>query len=134
MGLMQCVARAAHNAGALTIGVVPTIIERGGRVSEYVDVKVLCDNLSDRKDLMTAKSDALVALPGGIGTLDEIFTVAASASLGYTNKRVVLYNINSFWQPLIAMLDAMSAAGMLRSSTRETICVASSIDEIAALL
>ena len=52
LGLMECVAKAVHDAKGMTVGVVPTIVEKGGKVSEYVDVKILCDNLSDRKDLM----------------------------------------------------------------------------------
>ena len=81
MGLMECVARATHEAGGTTIGMVPRVVEQGGRVSDYVDVHVACDNLSDRKDLMLAQSDVLIALPGGIGTLDEVFTVAASHTI-----------------------------------------------------
>ena len=104
LGLMECVAEAVHNAKGMTIGVVPSIVEKGGKVSEHVDVKILCDNLSDRKDLMIQRSDVIIALPGGVGTLDEIFTVLAAASIGYHNKRVILYNIGGFWNSLIAML------------------------------
>ena len=86
LGLMECVAEAVHNAKGMTIGVVPSIVEKGGKVSEHVDVKILCDNLSDRKDLMIQRSDVIIALPGGVGTLDEIFTVLAAASIGYTTS------------------------------------------------
>lgn len=86
LGLMECVAKAVHDAGGTTIGVVPMIIEKGGKVSDHVDVKMMCDNLSDRKDLMLAQCDVAVALPGGVGTLDEIFTIAASASIGYVSS------------------------------------------------
>lgn len=96
MGLMECVAKAAYEAGGMTIGVVPSKIEENGHVSQYLSVEIPCDNLSDRKDLMLLKSDVVVALPGGLGTLDEIFTVAASSTIGYHNKRVILYNINGF--------------------------------------
>ena len=71
-GLMECIGRAAHEAGAQTVGVVPRILEAGGRVSDSVDVNIACDNLSDRKELILARSDVFVALPGGIGTLDEV--------------------------------------------------------------
>ena len=81
MGLMECVAKAAHEAGGRTIGVVPAIIEKGGRASDYVDVKIHCDNLSDRKELMLYHSDMAVILPGGIGTLDELFSMAASHTI-----------------------------------------------------
>lgn len=130
MGLMETVARAAHEAGGIVIGVVPTIIEEGGRVSEYVDVRMLCDTLSDRKDLMIQRSDAIIALPGGIGTLDEIFTVLAASSIGYHDKSVILFNVDAFWQPLLGMLAALKEQGMLRDGFDRHLFV---MDDIAQL-
>ncbi len=134
LGLMECVAKAVHDAKGMTVGVVPTIVEKGGKVSDYVDVKILCNNLSDRKDLMIERSDVIIALPGGVGTLDEIFTVLAAASIGYHNKRVILYNIGGFWDSLIAMLDDLKARGVLRAGFEDTVKVAHTLDEIAALI
>ena len=134
LGLMECVAKAVHDAKGMTVGVVPTIVEKGGKVSDYVDVKILCDNLSDRKDLMIERSDVIIALPGGVGTLDEIFTVLAAASIGYHSKRVILYNIGGFWDSLIAMLDDLKARGVLRAGFEDTVKVAHTLDEIAALI
>ena len=134
LGLMECVAKAVHDTKGMTVGVVPTIVEKGGKVSDYVDVKILCDNLSDRKDLMIERSDVIIALPGGVGTLDEIFTVLAAASIGYHNKRVILYNIGGFWDSLIAMLNDLKARGVLRAGFEDTVKVAHSLDEIAALI
>jgi len=134
LGLMECVAKAVHEAKGMTVGVVPTIVEKGGKVSDYVDVKILCDNLSDRKDLMIERSDVIIALPGGVGTLDEIFTVLAAASIGYHNKCVILYNIGGFWDSLIAMLDDLKTRGVLRAGFEDTVKVAHTLDEIAALI
>lgn len=134
LGLMECVAKAVHDAKGMTVGVVPTIVEKGGKVSDYVDVKILCDNLSDRKDLMIERSDVIIALPGGVGTLDEIFTVLAAASIGYHNKCVILYNIGGFWNSLIAMLDDLKTRGVLRAGFDDTVKVAHTLDEIAALI
>ena len=78
-GLMECIAKAAHEEGGRLIGVIPTKLEEHGRVSNYIDVNIPVDNLNDRKQLMMAQSDVFVVLPGGVGTLDEIFCVAASA-------------------------------------------------------
>ena len=69
-GLMDCIGKAVKANGGRTIGVVPTLVERGGRTFPDLDIEIPCDNLSDRKDLMLAQSDIFVALPGGIGTLD----------------------------------------------------------------
>lgn len=134
LGLMECVAKAVHEAGGTTVGVVPMIIEKGGKVSDYVDVKMMCDNLSDRKDLMLAQCDVAVALPGGVGTLDEIFTIAASASIGYHSKPVILYNMKGFWNSLLAMLGDLKAKGVIRSGFDKTLMTADSIDELKALL
>ena len=134
LGLMECVAKAVHDAKGMTVGVVPTIVEKGGKVSDYVDVKILCDNLSDRKDLMIERSDVIIALPGGVGTLDEIFTVLAAASIGYHSKRVILYNIGGFWDSLIAMLNDLKTRGVLRAGFDDTVKVAHTLDEIAALI
>ena len=75
LGLMECIAKSVHEAGGQIIGVVPSKVEENGHVSEYLDVHIPCDNLNDRKALMMAQSDVFIALPGGIGTLDEIFSV-----------------------------------------------------------
>ncbi len=133
-GLMECVARAAHQAGGRTVGVVPRIVEQHGRQSDYVDVDIPCDNLNDRKQLMQDQSDAFIALPGGIGTLDEIFTIAASATIGYHQKPVILYNMKGFWDSLILMLDDLHTRGVTRKQWRTYIKVATTLDELKALL
>ena len=83
---------------------------------------------------MMARSDVFIALPGGIGTLDEVFTVAASASIGYHCKRVILYNMNGFWDSLIAVLNDLTNKGMIRGDIHRHICTADSLEEIARLL
>lgn len=130
MGLMECIAKAAHEAGGRTIGVVPTIIEKGGRMSEYVDIHIPCDNLDDRKALMVAQSDINIALPGGVGTLDEIFTVCAAASIGYHQKKVILYNMKGFWNSLLQMLDDLEQKGVIRDGLRSQLLVANSLEEV----
>lgn len=130
MGLMECVAKAVHQAGGHTIGVVPRIIEEGGRTSRFVDEQVNCENLSDRKELLLQHSDVVVALPGGIGTLDEVFTVAASHTIGYHQKPILLYNINGFWDSLIALLNDLSERGMVRGRWRDYILTASTLEEL----
>lgn len=129
-GLMECVARAAHDAGATVIGVVPQILEKGGRVSDYIDVEIPCDNLSDRKDLMLAQADTAVALPGGIGTLDELFSVAASRTIGYHTKKIILYNINGFWDSLVHLLEDLQERGMIRGQYTDGILPVSTLQEL----
>lgn len=134
MGLMECVARAVHDGGGRVIGVVPTMVEKRGRTSKLNDVEIPCDNLSDRKALMEIQADLFVALPGGIGTLDEVFTVAAGATIGYHHKPVVVYNMKGFWNPLIALLDHLQAQGLIRGQWRDRILVADTLDDIARIV
>ncbi|MBR4988555.1 MAG: TIGR00730 family Rossman fold protein [Bacteroidaceae bacterium] len=133
-GLMEATARAAKNAGARIVGVVPDILVERDRVSTLLDEKIPCRNLSERKDIMLAKSDILVALPGGIGTLDEIFHVMAAATIGYHKKRVVLYNVNGFWDPLTDMLDRFNDDGFIRGNVPCFMPVANSIGELETLI
>jgi hypothetical protein len=133
-GLMECVAKAVKEAGGETIGVVPSIVEETGRTSQYNDRVLTCSNLNERKQLMLDESDVFIALPGGVGTLDEVFTVAASYTIGYHHKRVILYNMKGFWDSTIAMLDDLQQRGMVRGQWRDYICVANSLDDIGQIL
>ena len=133
-GLMEATAKAARQAGARIVGVVPHIIVERDRVSGLLDEQVGCRNLSERKDIMLERSDVLVALPGGIGTLDEIFHVLAAATIGYHTKRVVLYNVNGFWNPLLATVEEMSQAGFVRGEMEKYLIVANSVAELEDLI
>ena len=133
-GLMEATAKAAKQAGARIVGVVPHILVERDRVSNLLDEQVGCRNLSERKDIMLERSDVLVALPGGIGTLDEIFHVLAAATIGYHTKRVVLYNVNGFWNPLLATVEEMSQAGFVRGEMEKYLIVANSVAELEDLI
>lgn len=129
-GLMEATAQAAKASGATVVGVVPQILEERDRVSTLIDEKINCRNLSDRKDIMLERSDILVALPGGVGTLDEIFHVLAAAMIGYHSKRVVLYNVNGFWDSLMELLGSSKEKGFVRCDLERHLVVADSIDEL----
>ena len=134
MGLMQAVAEATREAGGRVIGVVPERVEERGHTSRLMDVHIPCADLTDRKQLMMAQADAFVALPGGIGTLDEVFTVAAAATIGYHAKPLALLNVKGYWDGLIALLDGLEARGAVRGTWRGVIKVAESLDELQAML
>ncbi len=133
-GLMEATASAVKENGGVVVGVVPDILEERGRVSSLLTEKVPCRNLSERKDIMLSRSDVLVALPGGIGTLDEIFHVAAAATIGYHSKPVVLYNVNGFWNGITNVLRSMSATGFLRGNMESYILVANDINELENII
>ena len=82
---------------------------------------------------MTSLSDVLIALPGGIGTLDEIFTVASAATIGYTDKIVILYNISGFWNPLISLMNHLESQGMVRGDYRQRMIEVKSPEELSSV-
>ena len=134
MGLMECIAHSVKEHGGKVMGVVPTKLEEKGRVSDLLDVTFHTVNLSDRKDVILRESDILVALPGGVGTLDEVFHVVAAATIGYHTKRVVLYNIDGFWDSMLAMLQQMETKGFIRRPLDQFLNVATTLDELKDLL
>ena len=133
-GLMEAVARSAKENGAKITGVVPYILEERDRVSHILDEKINCNNLSDRKDIMLQRSDLLVALPGGIGTLDEIFHVLAAAMIGYHDKRVVLYNVNGFWNGLLGAIGEMGEKGFIRNNITSQLLVVDTLEELERVI
>jgi uncharacterized protein (TIGR00730 family) len=132
-GLMHAVSRACKDAGGRVIGVVPRKIEEMGRLTPFLDVHVPTEDLTDRKQLMMDMSDAFIVLPGGIGTLDELFTVCSCVTLGYHHKPVILYNMCGCWASLIVLLDDLERQGMMRRPWREFIHVVESIEELRFL-
>lgn len=133
-GLMEAVAEAAKEKGSMIMGVVPTKLEESGRVSDKLDVTFHTVNLSDRKDTMLQEAEVMVALPGGIGTLDEVFHVMASASIGYHGKQVIFYNINGFWDDILRFFDRLEETRFAHRPLKQYYKVANTFDELTELL
>ena len=133
-GLMEATASAAKSAGAHIVGVVPAILVARGAVSTLLDECVHVADLSERKDTILRRSDILVALPGGLGTLDEIFHVMASATIGFHDKKVVFYNVNNFWSSLIATLSEYRDKGFLRGEPDRFFAVADTLEELKNII
>jgi len=118
VGLMGALADACLGAGGRVTGVIPTglfrreVAHRG--VSELHEVATM----HERKALMYDRSDAFIALPGGLGTLDELAEVATWSQLGLHAKPLVLLDVDGFWQPFVELLDGMVAAGLLKPENR----------------
>ena len=134
LGLMETIAKAVKEEGGRCVGVVPSKVEENGHVSKWLDERIDCNNLSDRKELMLQHSDVAIALPGGIGTLDEVFSMAASATIGYHHKKVILYNISGFWNPLMALMEHLQEQGFMRGTYKQFIQVVSNLDELSSFL
>lgn len=133
-GLMEVLAQSVKQHGGRVYGMVPEIIEKRGLVSDAIDVTFRCVDLSDRKMMMNRESDVLVALPGGIGTLDEVFTVMANAVIGIRHQPVVFYNVDGCWDALLAALDNLFEQGLVSGSPSDYYSVAHNIQELASLI
>ena len=134
MGLMEATASAAKAAGAHIVGVVPDILVARGGVSTLLDECVQVPDLSVRKDTILGRSDILVAMPGGLGTFDEVFHVMASAMIGFHDKKVVFYNVNNFWNSLLATLDELSDKSFMRGEPDRFFAVADTLEELKQII
>jgi uncharacterized protein (TIGR00730 family) len=117
-GIMGAVAVGAAEAGGQVTGIIPRFLmnkEATEKALGRVDELIVTDNMHQRKHTMFEKSDAFVALPGGIGTVEEIVEIMTWAQLGHHRKPVVFCNINDFWNPMIALLDHMRAEGFIHT-------------------
>ena len=130
LGLMDCVACAAKEAGATITGVVPDKLVERGIVSDLLDENIPVRNLGERKAVMLRESDLFIALPGGLGTLDEVFHVVGESSIGYHTKPVILFNINGCWDSLLHMLDDLRRQGLLRHDLTGRLVVANTLEDI----
>ena len=143
LGLMGVVSGAALEAGGRVVGVIPNLfsddIIHSQRVTELVRVR----SMAERKEYLIAHSDAFVALPGGIGTIDEVSEVMVMNQLQivdgqrildgtYKTKPMILLNIDGYYNPFLAQLDAMRAEGLLRSTAG--LVSADSVEDIFSFL
>lgn len=116
VGLMGVIANAALQAGGKVIGVIPTHLESKEIAHTGLTELHVVANMHERKAKMSELSDAFVALPGGVGTLEEIFEVWTWGQLGLHGKPLAFYNINGFYDPLFTMMESMHQAGFVKQS------------------
>jgi uncharacterized protein (TIGR00730 family) len=126
--MMGAVADAARAAGGEVIGVMPRqMFEREIGHTEIDDLRVVA-SMHERKALMVELAEAFIALPGGIGTLEELFEVYTWAQLGLHAKPLGLLDVAGYFEPLAAMLDHAVAERFLRPETRAMLAVADDLD------
>jgi uncharacterized protein (TIGR00730 family) len=134
VGLMGELAGAALADGGRVIGVIPAgLFAREVTHTGLTDLREVT-SMHERKQLMYDLSDAFVALPGGLGTMEELAEVATWSQLGLHSKPVVLLNVGGFWDPLLAQLDLMARTGLLQPASRDLIRQARSADEVLSVL
>ncbi|MEL7097566.1 MAG: TIGR00730 family Rossman fold protein [Pseudomonadota bacterium] len=131
VGLMGVTARAAQTAGGETLGVIPQHLEAREVGKRDLTTFIVTETMHERKKVMFMNCDAVVVLPGGAGSLDEVFEVLTWRQLGLHAKPIVLVNVAGYWDPLIAMIDHVIAHGFADATIKEFITVAE--DASAAL-
>ena len=114
LGLMGEVARATLDAGGRVTGIIPDFLIQREKMLRDVDDLIVTEDMHERKRLMFERSDAFVALPGGIGTLEELVEQLTWVQLGRHNKPVVVANIENFWDPFLKLLTHMKAEAFIR--------------------
>ena len=122
MGLMGITARAALSAGAEVLGIIPKRLADRVRSLDITE-EVIVETMHERKAAMFGESDVFIALPGGIGTLEETMEMLTWLQLGYSSKPVGILNAGGYYDLLLQFLDAMVAEGTLKPFHREMIQV-----------
>jgi uncharacterized protein (TIGR00730 family) len=133
-GLMGIAARAAAAAGGEVLGIMPRHLIRPEHAADNIGTLQIVDSLAERKQRMAEASDLFVALPGGIGTLNELIEMLTLNDLGLQDKAVILCAQDDFWRPFVAMIERFRAYGVLRPSVERTLRVAASVGEVMRLI
>jgi uncharacterized protein (TIGR00730 family) len=130
LGLMGEVARATLEAGGKVTGIIPDFLTvREHMLKEVTDLVVTAD-MHERKKLMFERSDAFVALPGGIGTLEELVEQMTWAQLGQHNKPIIIANIDGFWAPFLHLLTHMQGEAFIRAGLEVPFSVVDDAEDI----
>jgi uncharacterized protein (TIGR00730 family) len=132
VGLMGVVADSAVDAGGEVIGVIPQAMVDRELAHRGVSELRIVGTLHERKAVMAELSDAFIALPGGLGTLEELAEVVSWAQLGLHAKPIGLLGVGGYWADLLRWLDGAVAAGFIASANRGLILEASNLDELLA--
>lgn len=125
VGLMGGVADAVLNAGGKAIGVIPKKLVDKEVAHKYLSELHVVDTMHERKALMANLSDGFVAMPGGIGTLEETFEIWTWMQLGFHAKPLILLNVDGFFDGLLSFLDDMTAEKFLKPVHRQMVAVTS---------
>lgn len=134
VGLMGVVARAAQAAGGQTFGVIPAHLLKKEVGKRDLTRFVVTENMHERKKVMFMNADAIVTLPGGAGSLDELFEVITWRQLGLHEKPVFLLDTNGYWQPLVALVKHMISFGFAEQSLLDSFEIVASPADLMARL
>ncbi len=133
-GLMGALATAVHENGGEITGIIPDFLKARDHMFRHANDMVVTRDMHERKRLMFERADAFVALPGGIGTLEELVEQLTWAQLGRHRKPVLIANINGFWDALLDVFDHMNRFGFIHSNPRFDYIVVDEVDDILPTL
>ena len=133
-GLMGAIAKAMHARGGEIIGIIPEFLTAKENMFRGATEIVVTRGMHDRKQIMFERSDAFVALPGGIGTLEELVEQLTWAQLGRHRKPILIANLNGFWDGLLGVFEHMGRAGYIHTGTRLNYLVADNVEDILPAL
>jgi uncharacterized protein (TIGR00730 family) len=133
-GLMGRVARATLNAGGFVTGVIPNFLVRKEHALTDAQEMLVVESMHERKQAMFDRADAFVALPGGIGTLEELVEQMTWAQLDRHKKPILIADIAGFWRPLLALFAHMNNAGFIRRGFEMRYLVAERIEDVVPML
>lgn len=134
IGLMGVAAKAAKAAGGTVFGVIPAHLTELEIVYGDLDTLVVTETMHERKKIMFMNSDAIVALPGGAGTLDELFEAITWLQLGLHGKPIFLLNVDNYWDGVLSLLDDVVRGGFAEESLTGLVRCVKSVDDLIAEL
>lgn len=130
VGLMGAVAKSVLDHGGEVTGIIPEFLTARENALKRVQELIVTPDMHERKRLMFEHSDAFVALPGGVGTLEELVEQLTWQQLGRHTKPILLANIDDFWEPLLALLAHMRETEFIRPNLQVDILKAESVEDI----
>jgi uncharacterized protein (TIGR00730 family) len=130
VGLMGALAESVIEHGGAATGIIPDFLTAQERPRRLAQELVVTRDMHERKRMMFERADGFVALPGGLGTLEELVEQLTWAQLGRHNKPIVLANIKGYWDPLLALIQHMRAVKFVPPTSRVNLHVAKGVEEI----
>ncbi len=134
VGLMGTVAQATLDHGGYVTGIIPDFLKSREKLLDEVQETIVVPDMHTRKRLMFEKADAFVALPGGIGTLEELVEQMTWSQLGQHTKPILMLSTKSFWKPLLVLFAHMRDQGFIRPGLELSYLVAEKVEDVIPML
>jgi uncharacterized protein (TIGR00730 family) len=130
VGIMGAVANGVLSAGGNVVGVIPNFLKTKEVVHDHLTELISVESMHQRKTIMFERCEGIIALPGGFGTMEELFEMLTWAQLGLHKKPIAIYNQNGFYSPLLAMIQTMVDMGFLKEINQQMLLVGNTLDEL----